>query len=64
MEKRNKTKNVELKTYNKKNKQLAKKKKKDEVLGRILQLPKSGMENRTLVKKEYINHFVQMDLKF
>lgn len=62
MEKRNKTKGVELKTYNKKNKQLAKKN--DELLGRILQLPKSGMENRTLVKKEYINHFVPMDLKF
>lgn len=63
MEKRNKTKGVELKTYNKKNKQLAKKKN-DELLWRILQLPKSGMENRTLVKKEYINHFVPMDLKF
>lgn len=62
MEKRNKTKGVELKTYNKKNKQLAKKN--DELLGRILQLPKSGMENRTLVKKEYINHFVPMDLTF
>lgn len=61
MEKRNETKGLELKTY-KNNKQLVKKN--DEVPGRILQLPKLEMESRTLARKEYINHFVPMDLKF